>query len=53
MAAYATTAIAVAAIALRMTTNQGGIRQNTSRRKASTASPNTAGAKIALIQTGL
>ena len=39
--------------AARMTTNQAGTFQNTSRVKATSARPKSAGLKIALVHTGL
>ena len=50
---YTTIDSAVAPSAPRITTNQGGTRQNTRSRKARTPSPKSAGAKIALVQTGV
>jgi hypothetical protein len=50
---YATAASAVAPSAPRITTNQGGARQNTRNKKARTPTPKSAGEKIALVQTGV
>ncbi len=46
-------ATAVAPRAPRITTNQGGVRQNTRSKKARTPSPKSAALKIALVQTGV